>query len=416
MRKIDRRLFLGSSIFGMAAIAGGNLIWAGAQEENAARPDTLFLTWQRDPTTTMTVQWIAKQRDAKVEFATWGDVTPTWQAIPCTTRPYPMTESHTFRAELTGLKPATEYQFRIDGSPAAYRFRTMPAKATEAIRFVSGGDCGVDLHAVNNNMQAAKQDPMFVVIDGDLGYDNGISADTSIRFLRNYSKHLVDSQGRLIPLVVGIGNHEIVGGYGGARSAAPFFFALHDGLYPETSYNVLDFGDYMSIVLLDTGHQSPIGGEQTSWLEKTLAARVDCPNLLVFNHVPAYPSYRPFSKNDGTPGTGADNRKHWLPLFERYNVDVVFEHHDHTFKRTKPMLGGHVDERRGLIYLGDGSWGKIRPIIEPEKRPYLAAYNSAYHMSLHEIEGSKRRHQAIDEYGKVIDVCMTDKRPQTKVG
>ena len=118
---------------------------------------------------------------------------------------------------------------------------------------------------------------------------------------------------------------------------------MHDGLFEDTSYNVLDFGDYLSLVLLDTGHISPIGGEQTAWLDKTLAARVDCPNLFVYNHVPAYPSHQEFDSSNGG-GTGADNRKYWTPLFRRYNVDVVFEHHDHMFERTKPMLDGHVDE------------------------------------------------------------------------
>jgi hypothetical protein len=36
-------------------------------------------------------------------------------------------------------------------------------------------------------------------------------------------------------------------------------------------------------------------------------------------------------------------------------------------------------------------------------------------MSLHHIEGSRRFHKAIDENGKVIDVCRTEKRPQGKL-
>ena len=82
---------------------------------------------------------------------------------------------------------------------------------------------------------------------------------------------MIDPKGRLIPMVVCIGNHEVDGGYGKPREAAPFFFALLDGLYPERSYATLDFGDYLSLVLLDTGHVAPIDGEQTSWLDRALA-------------------------------------------------------------------------------------------------------------------------------------------------
>ena len=122
--------------------------------------------------------------------------------------------------------------------------------------------------------------------------DNGRSVDISLAFLRNYSKGMVGRDGRLIPMVACIGNHEVDGGYGKPREKAPFFYALFDGLFPETGFNTLDFGDYLSLVLLDTNHTTPIDGAQADWLEKTLKARVEHPNVLVVNHVPAYPSFR----------------------------------------------------------------------------------------------------------------------------
>src|SRR6202011_1762030 len=149
----------------------------------------------------------------------------------------------------------------------------------------------------------ARQDPMFAVIGGDLGYDNGRSTSISLAFLRNYSKHVVGRDGRLIPLIACMGNHEVDGGYGKPRAKAPFFYALFDGLYPDTGYATLDFGDYLSLVLLDTGHTSPIDGAQTFWLEKTLKARADHPHVIVVNHVPAYPSYRSMLGVGGKEGT-----------------------------------------------------------------------------------------------------------------
>src|SRR5258708_23182737 len=145
----------------------------------------------------------------------------------------------------------------------------MPSKATNAIQFISGGDWGVNSHTVANNIQAARQDPMFTVIGGDLGYDNGKSVETSLAFIRNYSKHMIGRDGRLIPMITCIGNHEVDGGYNKKRDKAPFFYALFDGLFPETGFAALDFGNYLSLVLLDTGHTSPIDGDQASWLEKT---------------------------------------------------------------------------------------------------------------------------------------------------
>ncbi|MBL8821915.1 MAG: metallophosphoesterase family protein [Planctomycetia bacterium] len=430
----SRRSFLTASLAGVAASA-----WAQGRrvypEDPPFQPATIFLTWHRDPTTTMVVQWIGTQgetSDYRIFYrpvlthgavAQWTSSAGTpggfgslissltdWRIQMPVSKPYPKTDFKVFRAELTGLHPGTNYEFRLGKSSPMYRFRTMPRKATDGFMFVSGGDCGVNQHAVENNQQAARLSPQFVIIGGDLGYDNGRSVEVSLAFIRNYSKHMIDTEGRLIPLVPCIGNHEVDGGYGKPRTKAPFFFALFDGLFPETSYNTLDFGDYLSLVLLDTGHVSPIGGEQADWLEKTLKARKDHPNVLAVNHVPAYPSFRnPTSTVPGKAGTGEENRKYWVPLFDKYRVPVVLEHHDHTFKRTKPLLDHRADDN-GVLYLGDGSWGRLRAAKSPDELSYLAKSSSDFHLSLHRLQGEERFHLAMDSQGRVMDVCRSAQR------
>jgi hypothetical protein len=415
MLRTSRRAFLGASLG--ALTTGGVLVGEKPAEpvikfpdDPPFQPSTLFLTWQRDPTTTMTVQWIGtvgETADTTVSYAPLEG--KTWETKPPSLKPYPRTDFKLFRAELTGLAPGTDYRFRIGGKSPTYRFRTMPAKATDTIHFISGGDCGVNPHAVANNIEAARQAPMFAVIGGDLGYDNGRSVEVSLAFLRNYSRHMVDRNGRLIPMIACIGNHEVDGGYNKTRARAPFFYALFDGLYPEVGFASLDFGDYLSLVLLDTNHTTPIGGEQADWLEKTLRARADHPHVFVINHVPAYPSYRRMEAADGKAGTGEGNRKHWVPLFEKYRVPVVLEHHDHTFKRTKTLLDGSAHDN-GVLYLGDGSWGRLRSPKDPEKLTYLAAASRDYHLSLHRLQGEDRFHVALDEHGRVMDVCHSGQR------
>lgn len=413
----SRRAFFGATALGLAASQALGQDPAPAIrgfDDATFRPNMLFLTWQRDPTTTMTIQWIGtlgETSDTNIYYSTAATLlVPGWAVQKTETRPYPGTDFKVFRAELTNLKPGTDYAFQIGKGSPTYRFQTMPAKATETIHFISGGDCGVNVHAVNNNIQAARQEPMFSVIGGDLGYDNGKSVDTSLAFIRNYSQHMVGRGGRLIPMLACLGNHEVEGGYNKPREKAPFFFALFDGLFKDASYATLDFGDYLSLVLLDTGHISLVGGEQTSWLEQTLAARVDHPNVMVVNHVPAYPSHRAMNDDKtGKPGTGADNRQHWVPLFEKYRVPVVLEHHDHTFKRTRPLLDGRHHEN-GVLYLGDGSWGRLRTPNKPQKLPFLALASESYHLSLHRIEGDERFHLALDEHGRVMDVSRSGQR------
>jgi hypothetical protein len=424
MSTLNRRTFLGSALAGVAASLSPNWIGHNNTAQPAApapvpttpkyQPATLFLTWQCDPTTTMTIQWVApigENLDNNIFYSQEEGLGwfRTWQMQPIEQRPFPKPQFQVFRAELTGLLPGSNYQFRIGHNSPLFRFRTMPAKANDTISFISGGDCGVNQHAINNNIQAARQDPMFAVIGGDLAYENGRSADTFLGFLKNYSKHMVGRDGRLIPMLAAIGNHEVDGGYKQKREKAPFFYAMFDGLFDETGYNVLDFGDYLSLVLLDTGHTSLIGGEQADWLEKTLKARQDHPHVIVVNHVPAYPSFRNMGDTLGKGGTGVENRKYWVPLFEQYRVPVVLEHHDHTFKRSKLLLNGLANSN-GVLYLGDGSWGQLRTPQKPEKLPHMAAMSRDYHLSLHRIQGQERFHLALDENGRVMDVTRSGQR------
>jgi acid phosphatase type 7 len=382
-------------------------------ERPAFDPLALFLTWQHDPTTTMTVQWIGTAEegaDRPVWFAKSGSL--DWRRATGTSRPYPMSNRRVFRTELTGLEPDAEYRFRIGLDSPERGFRTMPAKAANSIDFISGGDSGIGQEAQQINRLAAVQEPRFVLLGGDLAYENGTDGNVFLQFLTNYASQLIDERGRLIPLVACLGNHEVRGGYAKTRAEAPFFYSVFDGLYTDTGYATLDFGDYLSLILLDTNHTTPVVGEQTSWLDRQLKERELCPNLFVAYHVPSYPSFRA-AEVDGTElGTGADSRKYWVPLFERYNVDAVMEHHDHTFKRTHPLVGGHADPN-GVPYLGDGSWGKLRRPKTSAERPYLAVTHESYHLTLHKIEGNQRYHIALSDKGKVVDVYGTRKRAQT---
>ncbi|HET6251837.1 MAG TPA: metallophosphoesterase family protein [Tepidisphaeraceae bacterium] len=436
----SRRGFLAASVGALAAaplFAADQTIALASNPSNnpggddfTFAPTTLFLTWQSDPTTTMTIQWIGavgEASDTKIAYAplTSGSSATTqpatspksiWLTQSPLLRPFPFSDLKLFRAELTGLSPGVNYQFRIGHDSPTYRFRTMPAKLTDAFHFISGGDSGANIHAVNNNIQAARQDPQFALIGGDLAYENGKSVATTLAFIRNYSRTMIAKDGRMIPMIACIGNHEVDGGYDKPRAKAPFFYALFDGLFKDTSYTALDFGDYLSLILLDTGHNSPIGGEQTSWLEKTLKARVDHPHVFAVNHVPAYPSNRkmeaiPTTQPGEQPkgGTGVGNRKYWTPLFDKYRLPVVLEHHDHTFKRTKPLIDGMVNAD-GVIYLGDGSWGKLRAPQSPQKLHFLANASRDYHLSLHCLQGEERFHLALDEFGRVMDVGHSGQR------
>ncbi|MHC4414929.1 MAG: purple acid phosphatase family protein [Planctomycetota bacterium] len=368
-------------------------------ETGPAGPEAVFLTWQDDPTTTMTIHWLSPGGVSGdgVVFGQAGE--NHLRSAAGTHRPFPYSDRILYSVRLTGLEPGSDYRFRIDGGSKAYAFRTMPAEASEPITFVVGGDVYRDRIDERIYRQAASVDPMFAVIGGDIVYDKGRSSKAGRwhRWLDVWSRCMVTTDGRLIPLLAAIGNHEVRGQHGKTPDRAPFFYGLLAGPARE-GYRVLDFGRYMSIVLLDSGHTHPVGGEQARWLEAVLAERTDVPHLFAAYHVPAYPSVRSLNR-----GTSPLIREHWVPLFERYGLDAAFEHHDHAYKRTHLLEAGRLDPA-GVLYLGDGAWG-VRPrrVRAVEKTWYLARAESVKHFIATTIHGERRTHRAIDEAGRVID-------------
>lgn len=370
-------------------------------------PVALYLTWQRQPDTTMTIQWIseASRHDDLVEYQRLGE--SHWKSAKGSHAPMP--EKYPFlihRLELAHLLPDSDYRFRIGPDGVIYKFRTMPSAMTSPIRFVVGGDIyrdGWDL-LEKMNKQAARLDPMFVLVGGDLAYnEKGPNiykhAPRWLEWLIAWKKQMVTSQGRLIPILAAIGNHDVKKRHSHVPESAPFFYAL----FPVTGFSVLDFGSYLSLFLLDSGHTHPIDGAQTEWLEKALKARQSVSHKIAIYHVPAYPSVRDFHNDDS-----AAIRKYWVPLFEKLHLDTAFENHDHAYKRTWPILNGKKDPS-GVLYLGDGGWAvaKPRPTRNPSKTWYLANAKASRNFVLAILHGQTRHFIAFDDEGNIIDETVS---------
>ena len=330
-----------------------------------------------------------------------GDSTTQSPAQSATTSaiPFGFDGWYVQRAVFEGLAPGGEYTLHIGGpTNTPHRFRTAPATLDKPLVFANGGDVGTSHHVGMLHRKAAKWHPLFGLVGGDCAYGNGRTPHRWNDYLKLWRRNMIDPQGRLIPMVCAIGNHEVDGAFGQPRRKAPLFLAFFDGLYTEHTYATLDFGQYLSIVLLDSGHVSSHDGEQTRWLDTVLAQRQDRPHLFAAYHVPAYPSHREFS---GSYSERA--REHWIPLFDKYGVDVSFEHHDHTYKRTHHLTAGEPDPN-GVLYLGDGCWGRTpRTVATPEQRPYLKKAVSTRHVIRVTLDSDNRHFYVVDENGNEVD-------------
>lgn len=379
----------------------------------------VYLTWQNDPHTTMTVNVQSLGKDYPVEVL-YGQ--ESCQGKPelyphqtvGTSKEIPGVEPkrtiHTF--ELTNLKPGEMYYFVLKTKKGTYsseyKFRTVPNDGSP-LHFVIGGDMGILPAAPKLLHQAGKLNPQFLVIGGDIAYANGDVKNDWIWdiWFNNWEKHMITTDGCLIPIIAGIGNHEVNKKEASVpqEERAPFYL----GYFAQggKTFFMRHFHPYLSLIVLDSSHIVSVA-EQTEWLQTSLQASEQFPFIIPVYHVPLYPSHRPF---DG--GVSVEERNLWLPLFDEYHVPVCFENHDHTFKRTKPMRNNQPDEN-GTIYLGDGCFGVNPREIKNAGLGYLEKASSKRHFWLVEINEHGLNAKAYDEHGENFDEVNISPRSVTK--
>jgi hypothetical protein len=370
-------------------------------------PPAVYLTWQRDPTSTMTIQWqTVGETHSGLKYR--GKGSSAWKQASGNHVPLPGTPRFVHTLELTGLTPRTDYEFQFADSGPIFSFRTMPKDLSQyPVRFIAGGDMYHERKWLDAmNALAGRLDPSFVMIGGDLAYTCAKTnrPEEMARwdaFFDSWKQNARTPDGRLVPLLVAMGNHESIGAWGQTPKSAVGFYTQF-AMPGQQGYNCLDAGNYLSIFLLDSGITHSIAGAQTEWLKESLAKRQNIPHVFPIYHVPAYPSFR--DDESGESGNLTQQiRDNWCPLFEKYGVKISFENHDHAYKRTQPVRDGKVDQD-GVTYLGDGAWGVKLRVPNPEKpRWYVAKSASIRHFYLVTLYPDQRHVVAINDQGQIFD-------------
>ncbi|MFI5334781.1 MAG: fibronectin type III domain-containing protein [Chlamydiales bacterium] len=364
-------------------------------------PSALYLSWKGDPTSTMVIQWHTTLKKKEMQVSYQRDGEKEWKKETGTAIRLRKSSVLVHTVELTGLEPDTVYYFHFGQRNKPYKFRTCPRILDRPLQFAVAGDAYFYLYPLRKiNKQMARKDLDFVVVGGDIAYTNGHKSlfkgkDWESRrwqtFFQEWKKEMVAPDGRLIPMVVIVGNHDVKG-----HSPQNMFYSLF-ALPNASSYRSFDFGNYLALFCLDTGHLESIEGRQKAWLDGSLASSTSLYKLAAY-HVAAYPSvYRYDSR------VAALIRQEWVPLFERHHVKLAFEHHNHAYKRTHPIKEGKIDPE-GIVYLGDGSWGvSPRKPKTPADYWYLARSAQINCFWMVKIDKSGCSVKSIDREGKTIE-------------
>jgi|GEM_PF-5090029 hypothetical protein len=142
------------------------------------------------------------------------------------------------------------------------------------------------------------------------------------------------------------------------------------------------------------------GTEQYAWLERTLAETSALWRVVWFHH-PPYSS--------GNHGPSVEQREALAPLLEQYQVDVVFNGHDHIYERSFPMRANRREDESGVIYVVTGGGGA--PLYPVDAGEWTAFATSVHHCCIVSIDGPHLRWRVYDLDGEAVDYQWLCKDP-----
>jgi len=290
-------------------------------------------------------------------------------ATPFTSARYTMIDSdrgtpsaYFHHVHLTDLEPSAKVYFVVESDGQAseeFHFITAPEDG-RAVKVVFGGDSRrppalpevhEDRRRINQMVaELAGQDPEIIAFCHGGDYCTRAQWQYMTDWLSDHEL-TTTADGRILPIIPARGNHD-------TDVVFEEIFA-----WPERDHDYF-YSTKLSAraVVISLNTEISMGGDQRQWLAKELERQRAEPGktILVQYHKPAYGSVKSFE-------AGAPQRQYWVPLFEKFQVDLVAESDHHSLKRTLPIFQGEYDPERGITYIGDGGLGVPQRTVDSSR-------------------------------------------------
>lgn len=304
----------------------------------------VYLSWDNTPAKTMMIQWHTTTGglpSSYVEYRKQGE--KEWLRKKGSRRAFPDFYRSIHWVELNGLDSGEIYEFRL--REKIHTFKT-PAENPQELKIAIGGDYQVHFYRWSEMSKTIGTfSPDFHVAIGDLASCDGVDGARWIEFFERIPPNLVDDDGHLIPLIVGLGNHDVDGGYG-TKEDAPFYYSMFSS-FNGNGYGSLNFGDLLKMLILDTGHTNTVKS-QTQFVKDEIADGQTKAHTIPILHVAPYPASvtKQYDRDRET-----EIRDEWSTEFEKdNNVHAVFDGHNHCWGKT-------IDLGNNTRYFGGGTLG-----------------------------------------------------------
>jgi len=298
--------------------------------------------------------------DSHKEVGTHKEIPLCIDGMNETSAPCYYTSGFVHTVHITGLKPSTPYQYKVEGDSKAFEFTTTPAVGTEAISFGVVADLGQTANSTETvdslSEHVADKDIDMILFAGDLSYADGYGPRWD-SFAR-----LGEKLWARVPTAYVGGNHEVGSGMENWQSFEARYPNNHDrsgsasmlwSSFEAGPAHVLQLCSYCSF---------DSASLQFKWLQKDLASvdRTRTPWLVAMWHTPWYTSNGHHKMSEGAP-----MREALEDLLSAHKVDIVFNGHVHAYERTSPIYRNKTDCSNGIPYITVGDGGNREMFATP---------------------------------------------------
>ena len=368
---------------------------------NNGAPENIILSWKDDPVTTQAVTWRTDRsiREGYAEIVL-ADAAPNFTQfalkLKANTEELETVNGNKYyhSVNFIGLKSNTLYAYRVGIEEHWSEWFHFSTSSTEnkPFSFIYFGDAQNNVlslwsRAIRSAYSEAPK-AKFMIHAGDL-----INRPNDDEWREWFEAG--DWIHAMIPSIPTPGNHEYVKLLSGDRVLSKHWQAQFT--LPENGISGLEesvyFTDYenLRIISINSNEKQE---EQVLWMEKILTNNPQKWVVITYHH-PLY-----------SAGNGRDNkelRDLWKPVFDKYQVDIALQGHDHTYARGQNLSSGVnvKDNLGGTMYVVSVSGPKMYKIHE-DRWMDRAAENTQLFQVIN-IDNDTLNYKAITVTGKIYD-------------